>query len=94
MFVCLFGAIGLGIVIGGLVGWSLGALSPTLIEFFLGEGRAGNPAKTGLALGLLNGAIYGFFGGAVILIAGAIVSRRKDGSHPSRNAQNPDSDHQ
>jgi hypothetical protein len=34
--------------------------------------------KTGLALGLLNGAVYGFFGGAVIVIAGAIVARKRE----------------
>jgi hypothetical protein len=78
MFLSLFGAIAAGIVIGAIIGAVLGALSPGMVEMFVGKERVGDAMKTGLALGLLNGAVYGFFGGAVIVIAGAIVARKRE----------------
>ena len=76
IFLCFFGAIVAGIVLGAIVGALLGALSPSLIGLFMGNVGADDPFRTGIALGLLNGGIYGFFGGAVIVIAWAIICGR------------------
>jgi hypothetical protein len=73
----LFGAILAGIVLGGSVGYVLGVLSPELIHTFVRRETLADSAKTGLALGLLNGATYGFFGGAIIVVCAAILGRRR-----------------
>ena len=80
MFYSAFGAVGAGMVIGAFIGLLLGWLSPQLIDLFMGNDFKGDPIKTGLALGILNGAIFGFFAGGIIVIASAIVNRTKDNS--------------
>ncbi len=78
MFLCVFGAIGAGLALGAAVGALLGALSPGLVELFVGRERVGDATRTGIALGILNGGIYGFFAGVLIVIAGAIVARKRE----------------
>lgn len=73
----LFGCVGIGIVLGALVGLLLGSLSPGLIRLFLGDNASANSVGDGVALGLLNGGIYGFFGGIAVLIAVVMINRRK-----------------
>jgi hypothetical protein len=77
MFLSVFGSVVAGVALGGVIGFALGALSPQLIGLFMGRDNVGDAARTGTALGLLNGAIFGFVGVAIIVLASANTGRAR-----------------
>ena len=63
---CVLSGLALGVIFGPVIGWA----APELVRFFLGTTT--NPVGTGLGLGIINGAFFGFLAAVTI----AIFSRR------------------
>ncbi|HVL38571.1 MAG TPA: hypothetical protein VM328_04185 [Fimbriimonadaceae bacterium] len=65
----------LGAVIGVLVGAAMGKWLPDFFSYILPEGP-GDRLQVGIGLGLVNGLLFGFLTGLVIVLVQAFGKRR------------------